>query len=124
MTLDYFSKLLGFEGKDKMEFNDWIKIVQDKDQESLDKMIHYCKKDVADTRDIWNMCEKHFTPKWNRATAMDAEVCIQCGSDNIIKRGQSVRGKTISQRFYCNDHKGDAGYASINKNGTFGKLGK
>lgn len=50
--LDYRSSLLGFGGKIKMEFEDWVKI-QRGDKKSLDKMIKYGLKDVEDLRSIF-----------------------------------------------------------------------
>lgn len=122
--LDYLSKcLLGRSGKDKMEFDDWIDIVEKKSLSSYKKMLTYCKHDVDDTAALWKLASKHFTPKFNMATFNRDTCCRFCGSTNIIKYGTRVRGKTTYQRFYCNDHGGSAGEAPINLNrGTFGKI--
>lgn len=50
--LDYRSSQYGFGGKDKMEFDDWIKVCK-KDKKALKKMITYGCKDVDDTQKIF-----------------------------------------------------------------------
>lgn len=121
-SLDYISELLGFGGKNKMEFSDWIDIIEKRDISKYHKMLEYCRKDVEDTRAVWEHCEKHFTPKWNRSNGKHA--CILCGSNNIIKVGKVVRGKTMYQRFKCRAHCGDAGYAPVLASGKLGKMGR
>ena len=44
--LDFLGKTLVGAGKDKMQFQDWIDVVENKEIKALDKMIKYCKKDV------------------------------------------------------------------------------
>ena len=123
-SLDYFSELLGFGGKIKMEFSDWIHIVEQtrgEGKKRFKKMIEYGKKDVEDTRAIWNHCEKHFTPKYNHA-AGGGDVCKHCGSSEIHKNGTRRSGSSIYQSFFCMEHGGYAGRAVIKKNGQFGKI--
>ncbi|MEO5351253.1 MAG: hypothetical protein H7836_16655 [Magnetococcus sp. YQC-3] len=116
-SLDYFSKLLGFGGKTKMSFSDWYDILyQTKNgQKALDKMVKYGKKDVEDTRAIWQYCEKHFTPRYNVAAMKDDHVCTTCGSEDIFKNGTRSVGKVLKQRWYCNAHGGHAGYTTGDK---------
>ena len=124
-SLDYFSELLGFGGKMKMEFSDWIHIVEQtrgEGRKRFAKMIEYGKKDVEDTRAIWEHCEKHFTPKFNANHLNKGMVCSNCGSENIRKNGTRYRGQTKYQHFYCNGHGGYGGRAPIKKNGQLGKI--
>lgn len=121
-SLDYVSELLGFGGKIKMEFQDWIDILEKKDYSKYLKMLEYGTKDTEDTRAIWNHCEKHFTPKWNISEGKLA--CYLCGSCDIIKIGPVYRGKTMYQRFRCKSHQGEAGHAPILTNGKLGRMGK
>lgn len=124
-SLDYLSKsILNSKGKDKMEFDDWINIVEKKSRKSYNKMLEYCKHDVEDTVKLWNFAKTHFKPKFNMATYYQETRCRSCGSDNIKKNGTRIRGKTTYQMFYCNEHGGYAGEAPMNLNkGTFGKIG-
>lgn len=114
-SLDYLSELLGFGGKIKMEFQDWIDIVEHNKnyEKSLKKMVFYGKKDTRDTRAIWNKLSKHFRPKFNMASFAGDHVCTNCGSSNIRKNGTRTCGKTRKQAWYCNKHNGFAGYTVI-----------
>ena len=125
-SLDYISKELGYGGKTKMEFEDWIDIVTrhpKRGKQKLKKMVNYGKKDTRDTRSIWKYCLKHFTPKFNYATFDGERCCVVCGSKNIICNGKRIKGKTLYQRYLCKDHKGAAGKAPISKTGIIGKMG-
>jgi DNA polymerase elongation subunit (family B) len=121
--LDYVSELLGFGGKVNMCMQDWINIVEKRDERALDKMIRYGKKDVVDTRKIFNRIKPYIKPKFNMATFYQENVCVHCGSDRIKKNGTRISGKTKYQFFYCHSHNGYAGKAPMNKDGGYGKLG-
>lgn len=108
-SLDYFSRLLGIGGKVKMEFSDWIDIVEKRNKASFDKMLKYNKKDTEDTRYLWEYCEKHFMPKLNHNAGSSDMVCANCGSLNVVKHGTRRSGKNLYQRYFCNDHGGYAG---------------
>ena len=122
-SLDYVSHLLGYGGKSPVEFQDWINIVENRNKASFNRMIKYCKKDVEDTRSIWNHVEPHVIPKFNYAAYYGDLRCSACGSTNITKNGTRMRGKTKYQRFQCNDHGGYAGMAPISATGKLGKIG-
>lgn len=107
-SLDYISGQLGYGGKIKMEFQDWIDIVEkNKDGEKkLEKMIKYGKKDVVDTRALWERLQEHFEPRFNRATFDDKRLACRhqdCGSENLKKNGTRVAGKTKYQEYHCNN---------------------
>lgn len=124
-TLDYFSEQMGLGGKIKMEMQDWIDIVTNNEnaKKSLTKMVKYGKKDIEDTRALWEAVSKHCKPKYNAATKLGGRACTNCGSEDIVKNGTRVRGKTMYQKFYCNNHGGHAGEAPISLKGKEGKLG-
>jgi len=124
-ALDYISNELGLGGKDKMCFQDWIDIVEKNGnaEKSLRKMVKYGKKDVTDTRAVWNYCKKHFKPRFNHAAYSGDHRCVFCGSENIHKNGTRTIGKTRYQRYYCNGHGGIAGKAPINNKGEPGRIG-
>lgn len=125
-TLDYFSHMLGFGGKIKMEMSDWIHIVMKthgKGRVALQKMIDYGKKDVEDTRAIWEHCEKHFTPKFNSAILNNKKLsCRNCGSTEMHANGTRYLGTTKYQQFFCKAHGGYGGRATINKKGELGDI--
>ena len=124
-ALDYFSDELGLGGKMKMCMQDWIDIVTrcpENGEKKLKKMVRYGKKDIVDTRAIWNYCIKHCEPKYNAATKVGGIACRACGSFEIKKNGKRVAGKTIYQNFYCNGHGGYAGRATISKKGFLGTM--
>lgn len=112
-SLDYVSDILGLGGKEKMEFSDWVNIVEKKDIAAYEKMLHYNKKDVEDTRAIWRYSVKHFKPKYNKGAAKAAEgyglACTNCGSLDLAKNGTSWSGGVHYQKFMCNTHHGYAG---------------
>jgi len=126
-SLDYLSELLGLGGKNKMEFSDWVDILEPRTKatynKALKKMVTYGKKDVEDTRDIWYQLEKHFTPRFNMSTFLKDFCCTTCGSKNIHRNGTKVAGKGLKQRWFCNDHGGHAGYTVLQWKHGHKKLG-
>ena len=78
-------------------------------------MLSYGKKDIEDTRKLWEYCERHFRLKHNIAAILGEQGCTTCGSKNISKNGTRVLGTTKYQRFFCNDHGGYAGKSPISK---------
>lgn len=113
MSLDYISKELGLGGKSKMEFQNWVDIVERKNEKSFKKMLEYNRKDVADTRTIWNKIAPHVTPKLNQATFYGDFRCINCGCQDLKKDGIRRNGKTTYQTFFCKGHNGYAGRVVI-----------
>ncbi len=100
-SLDYISNQLGLGGKIKMEFQDWIDIVEKNENglKSFNKMCKYGMKDVVDTRELWNKLQKYIAPKF------DAEIpcCSNCGSFNRKKTGFSYSASGAKQRYTCKD---------------------
>jgi len=110
-SLDYISKTMGQGGKVKMEFQDWIDIVEKRSKRSFAKMLKYNRKDVEDTRALWNKLQPHIKPRLNMNTFINADdvVCIYCGSDNIEPTRERCKGTTRYMMYDCCDHKGYAG---------------
>ncbi len=113
--LDYISKELGLGGKVKMEFQDWVDIVEEKSKKAFVKMCNYNKKDVEDTRTIWNRIKAHVKPKLNHSTFYEDVRCANCGSNKLIKSGTRQRGKMTYQTFFCKEHNGYAGRVVVTK---------
>jgi hypothetical protein len=112
-SLDYVSKALELGGKVKMEFQDWIDIVEKLSEASFRKMMEYNRKDVEDTRAIWNKIKAHVKPKLNMATFYGDFRCINCGSTELKRDGTRCRGKTKYQMFFCKTHNGYAGQVVV-----------
>jgi hypothetical protein len=104
-SLDYLSKQLGVGGKMDMCFQDWIDICEKNKngRKALKKMKDYNKKDVEDTRILWDNLKQHFAPKMNMAAFMQQKVCTECGGGHIIKNGTRLSGKTVYQTYQCKD---------------------
>jgi hypothetical protein len=147
-SLDYLSEQLGLGGKRSMSFQDWVdisfyrmhmlakgdnallklltgknvtSIVQD-GKAAQAKMYDYNVKDTDDTVDLWNKCVTHFEPKFNRATFGQDLICKSCGSSRLKKNGVRIAGQSRYQEFFCNEHGGYAGRASISATGKLGKI--
>ncbi len=120
-SLDYISSQLGLGGKIKMEMQDWIDIVtkNSNGEKSLKKMTKYCRKDVEDTRTLWNKLSKHFEPKFNMNAFNETKHCCkQCGSDSIVANGTRVSGGTKYQTYLCNSCYKYAGRHAVTQNGS------
>jgi len=104
-SLDYISTMLTGSGKDRMEFRDWIDIVEDKDPNALRKMIRYCKKDVLKLEAIYNDAQPFFKPKVHIGviTEGNRDLCPRCGSSILCNDGYSYRPAGKYKRFKCKD---------------------
>lgn len=128
-SLDYISGQLGLGGKIKMEMQDWIDIVEKNanGEKSLAKMIKYGKKDVVDTRTLWNRLSEHFDSKWNQALFQgDSLACkhMDCGSLKVKRNGTRVAAKTLYQEWLCakcGRYAGRSPISAVTK--TEGKIG-
>jgi len=122
-SLDYISGQLGLGGKIKMEFQDWIDIVEKTPNglKAFNKMLKYGKKDVEDTRALWDILSKHFEPKFNAAAfAGIKNACKHCASTNVRANGTRMSGGTKYQHYYCNSCGHYAGRHALSQKG--GKL--
>ena len=101
-SLDYISSLFGLGGKIKMEFDDWIHIVEKtrgKGKAAYEKMLTYGKKDVEDTRTLWLKLESHFEPRYKAQTTNRS--CKHCGTTDIRQNGSRWSGGTKYIKFIC-----------------------
>jgi len=101
--LDYLSKVLGSAGKDKMDFQDWIDIVEGKDPKALAKMIKYCKQDVRLLEKVFDSAKVFFKPKMNAGIALGNGrfACPRCGSDKSRSNGRGVSMARQFQKRLC-----------------------
>lgn len=104
-SLDYVSKLLTGDGKDRMSFADWIDIVDYKDTKALDKMLKYCAKDVKKLESVFRKIEPHLDYKAHRGVISGAgrDSCPGCGTTNIQNYGKVIRRTGKYQRYRCTE---------------------
>ena len=124
-SLDYISEQLGYGGKIKMEFQDWIDIVEKtpNGKKAFDKMLKYGKKDVVDTRDLWDRLSEHFDTRINMNTFNNThDGCKHCGGTNLAKNGTRYSGGSKYAMYYCKDCMKYAGKRAIRPNGVEGKI--
>lgn len=117
-SLDYISGQLGLGGKIKMDFDDWIHILEKTPklgEKAFKKMCKYCCKDVEDTRKLWNMLSKHFDTRINIAAFNDDfNGCKKCGGNNLKKNGTSRTFAGLRyQEYWCSDCESYAGRSKI-----------
>jgi hypothetical protein len=104
--LDYISKFLGHGGKEKMEFDDWKKIIMEKCKKSLDKMCHYCGVDVDKLELVYNDLKFCVKPKTHAGVlgGLDKWTCPRDGSVNVRKSKTRVTSNgTVQHQMICND---------------------
>jgi hypothetical protein len=127
-SLDYISNQLGYGGKIRMEFQDWIDIVEKTPEgpKAFKKMLKYNKKDVEDTRSLWYYLSSHFEPKFSMANYMNDRICCRhedCGSRNVKKNGIRWSGQVRYQEYFCNNCGRYAGRTSLAVSGREGRIG-
>ncbi len=89
-----------------MEMQDWIDIVEKNENglKSFNKMIKYGKKDVEDTRKLWDYLEKYVEPRFKANVFVgNVHECTKCAGTNIIKYGTGMQASTKMQKWYCQD---------------------
>ena len=99
--LDYISKYLGLEGKARAPFDLWRRIVLEKDPASMNRLVRYCKRDVALLEQVWDRINTYVPPR--SSAAEYASQCPECGSEHTIvnKRRRTAAGY-IRISFLCN----------------------
>lgn len=105
--LDYLAKILLGEGKmDTGGFSLWTSIIEDKNPESMAKMVKYCKKDVVLLERVFHKLSNYIKPNTHVGMALTGikECCTSCGSTehNHIKEVITVAG-TIQHLLQCSN---------------------
>jgi len=83
--LNYIAEFLSLEGKMETGGADlWKKVILSNDQEALDKMIEYCKKDVVVLENVYHDIKNYGKHKTHLGTLVGKEKygCPECGSYN------------------------------------------
>lgn len=101
--LDYIAKLLVGAGKDRMQFQDWIDIVDRKSKPALDKMVKYCKKDVLLLDKIYKKLIPFLKPKIHVGLYQgnDKSSCPRCGHTLSQSQGVRITACAAYQRRRC-----------------------
>jgi len=83
--LDYIAKFLGIGQKTHTGYDLWKKVVLDKDKESLDYMIDYCKNDVTLLEQVYNEMASYIPVKTHHGVIAGGEKhsCPNCTSNNM-----------------------------------------
>jgi len=107
--LDYLGKILLGEGKIKTDFGLWKRITLENDEEAMQDMVRYCKKDVVLLERIYKRLRSYEEPATHAAVAasgnpMHRWKCGHCGSKNVqtSKTKTTARGM-MQYQMRCND---------------------
>lgn len=110
-------ELLGLEeGKIKMKMADW-KLCVKGDEEALEKMLYYCKNDVAPLLEDVYLRERPWIkghPNLNLFTNHDADVCPNCESSELKWGGEYTTPQGLWEGFRCQSC-GATGRGTVNK---------
>lgn len=116
--LDYLGQFMGIGGKEKHEgFEMWRKIVEDGEEEALEKMISYCERDVVLLEDVYFVLSPFITHNNNFAVLRGGEKwhCPECASTNVkMHRTYTTPMGVVRREMICNDCKKQ--YKISNKN--------
>lgn len=105
--LDYITKMLFGEGKNPMSRQDWVNVIEGKNQKirdkALKKMVMYCKKDTALLERTWLKLAPYLEPKASRSILKNGhrEGCPNCGSSKLYGHGFRTTKAGRYKRFRC-----------------------
>jgi DNA polymerase elongation subunit (family B) len=103
--LDYIAKFLGVGAKIKTEFSLWTDILLNKDKLAMEKMIKYCKMDVAVLEKVHKELNNHVLSKTHYGVifGQDRGSCPECGSDQLHINKYKILASGIRKIIYvCN----------------------
>jgi len=100
--LDYLSKVLGYGGKLKTDFDLWKDIVLHKSKQAMDKMCRYCAVDVLKLEKVYKRLRACVKPKSHVGVMNGNEnhSCPHCGGDHseYFRKRVSASGVVQHQR--------------------------
>ena len=101
--LDAIAKFFGLPTKDKMDHDDWIKIVMERSVTAMEKMTKYCKQDVLVLEAVYNRLEHLANPRTHIGLLCGGSrmSCMQCGHDRLHKHDIVVTRTAKYRRFKC-----------------------
>lgn len=94
---------LGLKGKVEHEgFPLWVKCMEG-DANAQKRMEAYNKRDVTELIELYEILRPWITNHPSHAAHSGEEVCPNCGSDHLQKRGFAYTAQTKYQRYQCQD---------------------
>jgi DNA polymerase elongation subunit (family B) len=101
--LDYVSKLLTGKGKEKVDFNVWVEIVENKSQKHFDQMIKYNRNDVKILEKDYKILAPYLKPKLNASLIVNnsKSECTRCGSTESRSKGIRYMSSGKYRRRQC-----------------------
>lgn len=116
--LDYVGEILGLGKKINTDFDLW-KGVDRGDQESIDKMEEYNKRDVTLLEEVYLKLAKWMPSHPNLGIYVDTDetLCPCCTSSNLVEKGEYVTMVGVYQTYRCNNcgHISRARVSSVSK---------
>jgi uncharacterized protein YprB with RNaseH-like and TPR domain len=109
--LDYLAKVLKVGAKVEtggMEL--WDKIILQKDQDALDKMVYYCNNDVIILEEVFNVIQSYIKPNTHVGVHLGNKKwgCPICGTEDVTYIKPTITQKGVIQRqMFCNHDKSD-----------------
>lgn len=107
--LDYLGKFMGVGGKKDHEgFEMWRKIVEDNDEDALQKMIEYCERDVVMLEDVYFVLSPFIDHNNNFAVLRGGEKwhCPECASKKVnMFRTYTTPMGIVRREMKCDDCK-------------------
>lgn len=100
--LDYVNEVLGIDQKSPMEMEDWIGCTRGQ-EESLKKMLRYCKRDVGIHEEMYLKIRPWISPHANLGIYADADkdCCPNCQSTELKWNGRYSTAVGIYDAFRC-----------------------
>lgn len=144
-SLDYISELMGFGGKVKMEFQDWVDIHNYELLEDIEEFEYpisanqshvlfretratVIRKGKAALKKMYFYNKKDVLDteavlvkvmpyiRLKKSASMEGKGCTTCGSTNLVGTKIISKGQTRYQQFDCLEHNGYGGKATIRYN--------
>jgi len=116
--LEYIGKYLNVGKKlDHEGFDLWIKVVEQNDDDALERMIKYCEQDVILLSDVYHVLNPFITHNNNFAVLTGGKKwdCPECGSQDVqMHHTYTTAMGVIRREMKCNDCKKQ--YKISNKN--------
>jgi predicted RNA-binding Zn-ribbon protein involved in translation (DUF1610 family) len=100
--LVYLAEFLGIGHKIKTEFDLWKECLQG-DQEALDKMVRYNKRDVFLLEKIYERLRPYVPSRINAQLFVTKLVCPTCQSATVHRRGAQMTAAQTYQRYQCQE---------------------
>ncbi len=105
--LDYIAKFLGVGAKLQTGLDLWKKVCLEKCEDSLEKMVDYCKQDVIVLEAVHKKLNPYVKSKVNYAVLRGGEKfeCPECGKLGNYKEMRTTLHGTIKRVMQCSDRK-------------------